>query len=87
MERGNMVGQERQLIQVGEDFNSLPDTDLFIKQTKLKDGDIIVLHANLSRYDLDLDILVSLFNTWKEMFPNNTVMADVGIDNIEIKEK
>lgn len=61
-----MVGQERQLIQVGGDFKSLANADLFVNQTNLKDGDIIVLHANLSRYDLDIDALTSLFNIWKK---------------------
>lgn len=82
-----MVGQKRQIIQVGGNFEQLPNTELFINKTDLKDDDIIILHVNLNIMDLDIDTVAQIHKQYCQMFPNNTIITDVGVDNIEIKEK
>lgn len=78
------MGHKRKLIELKGDFSKIPNTQIFAKSQELKDGDIILLH---SYFNIDLDTAKQIYNCWVKAFPNNTIILDVGINHLEIKEK
>lgn len=73
---------DRKIIELKGDFSNSPKVT---KIQNLKDGDIIILHMDIEKYNLDVDLAAEQYRIWQQAFPNNTIIAEIYPAEIEIK--
>lgn len=78
--------EEKKIIELAGDFSQKPDMAAITKITPIKDGDKVILHFDIKKYDLDIDTVTQQFNLWQQCFPHNDVIGDLCNTNIEVKE-
>lgn len=78
--------EEKKIIELAGDFSQKPDMAAITKITTIKDGDKVILHFDIEKYDLDIDTVAQQFNLWQQCFPNNDVLGDLCNTGIEVKE-
>lgn len=78
--------EEKKIIELAGDFSQKPDMAAITKITPIKDGDKIILHFDVSKFDLDIDIVAEQFKLWQQYFPHNDVIGDLCNTGIEVKE-
>lgn len=78
--------EKEKIIEFEGDFSQKPDMAAITKVTAVKKGDKIVLHFDVDKYDLDIDMVAEQFKIWQSLFPDNTVIGDLCNTGIEVKE-
>ena len=78
--------EEKKIIELTGDFSQKPDMAAITRITHIKDGDKVVLHIDIEKYDLDIDIVAQQFKLWQQCFPHNDVIGDLCNTGIEVKE-
>lgn len=54
--------EEKKIIELAGDFSQKPDMAAITKITPIKDGDKVILHFDIKKYDLDIDTVTQQFN-------------------------
>ena len=78
--------EEKKIIELAGDFSQKPDMVAITKITPIKDGDKVILHFDIEKYDLDIDTVAQQFNLCQQCFPHNDVIGDLCNTGIEVKE-
>lgn len=79
--------EEKKIIELAGDFSQKPDMAAITKITPIKDGDKVILHFDVIKYDLDIDTVAEQFKLWQQCFPHNDVIGDLCNTGIEVKEQ
>ena len=78
--------EEKKIIELAGDFSQKPDMATITKITPIKDGDKVILHFDIKKYDLDIDTVTHQVNLWQQCFPHKDVIVDLCNTDIEVKE-
>lgn len=78
--------EEKKIIELAGDFSQKPDMAAITKITPIKDGDKVILHFDVMKYDLDIDTVAEQFKLWQQCFSHNDVIGDLCNTGIEVKE-
>ena len=77
--------EEKKIIELAGDFSQKPDMAAITKITPIKDGDKVILHFDIEKYDLDIDTVTQQFNLWQRCSPYKAVTGvrcstDTGVE-------
>ena len=78
--------EEKKIIELAGDFSQKPDMVAITKIIPIKDGDKVILHFDVEKYGLDIDIVAEQFKLWQQCFPYNDVIGYLCNTGIEVKE-
>ena len=60
--------EEKKIIELAGDFSQKPDMVAITKITPIKDGDKIILHFDVMKYDLDIDTVLNNLSYGSNVF-------------------